>query len=245
MTGEALTPPLEHDEAVLRARFSPDGRRVLTASMDRSARIWEANTGLPLSDPLRHKGPVRMAQFSSDGERVVTAAQAPDNAARIWQVPVAPAQVPAWLPDFAEAVAGLAVGTKGTTRLVSENDFGQLRNHLNGLTDNDHFNRVARWFFADRATRTISPFQSETIAEYVQRRIAENTLSSLDEAVRLDATNSVALARLAKAVLKAGSSGRGAAEASNLARLALRFDPDQGEAREVLSRTGPNNAPDR
>ena len=236
MTGEPLTPPLEHDEAVLRACFSPDARRVLTASMDRTARIWDANTGLPLSDPLRHKGPVRMAQFSPDGERVVTAAQAPDNAARVWQVQVAPTQVPAWLPELAEAVAGLAVGAQGMTRLVSESDFNELRQRLNGLTDSDTFNRVARWFFADRATRTISPFQSETIAEYVRRRIAESTTSSLGEAIRLDPTNSLALGRLARAILESNASPAGKADASNLARLALRFDPNQGEAREVLVR---------
>jgi dipeptidyl aminopeptidase/acylaminoacyl peptidase len=237
-TGEPLTPPLEHDEGVWHACFSPDGQRVLTTSMDRTARIWDAMTGVPLSDPLWHKGPVRMAQFSPDGTRVATGALSPDNTARIWQVPVVPSRVPDWWPALAEAVAGLAVEAQGTTRLVSESDFDQLRQRLNGRTDDDSFSRVARWFFADRAIRTISPFQSETVAEYVQRRIAENTLSSVEEAVRLDPTNGIALARLAKAVLPSdpAKEPRRTAEAALLAKRALRFVPDLPEAREVLKR---------
>jgi hypothetical protein len=135
-------------------------------------------------------------------------------------------------------VAGLAVEAQGTTRLVSESDFDQLRQRLNGRTDDDSFSRVARWFFADRAIRTISPFQSETVAEYVQRRIAENTLSSVEEAVRLDPTNGIALARLAKAVLPSdpAKEPRRTAEAALLAKRALRFVPDLPEAREVLKR---------
>jgi hypothetical protein len=36
-----VTPPLRHDGQVWYAEFSPDGRRVLTASGDATARTWE------------------------------------------------------------------------------------------------------------------------------------------------------------------------------------------------------------
>jgi hypothetical protein len=144
----------------------------------------------------------------------------------------------------AEAVAGLAVEKEGATHLFSEAEVEQLKQQLSGLKDNDNFARLARWFFADRATRTISSFQSETVAEYVQRRIAEDTLSGLEEAVRLDPTNSLALARLAKAVLKADHSqnSRTVAEAAHLARQSLRFDPNQTDALEVLRCLGASQA---
>jgi WD40 repeat protein len=55
------------------AAFSPDGSRVVTASNDRTARLWDARTGDPLGVPMRHEGLVEMASFSPDGLRVVTA----------------------------------------------------------------------------------------------------------------------------------------------------------------------------
>jgi WD40 repeat protein/serine/threonine protein kinase len=64
------------------ARFSPDGKKVLTASHERQARIWEPVGGEPIVEPLRHAGVVRSVQFSPDGTRVVTASD--DGTARVW-----------------------------------------------------------------------------------------------------------------------------------------------------------------
>src|SRR6266516_3738705 len=55
------------------AQFSSDGQRVVTASDDKTARVWDANTGQALTGPLKHEAVVRSVQFSSDGQRVVTA----------------------------------------------------------------------------------------------------------------------------------------------------------------------------
>jgi WD40 repeat protein/energy-coupling factor transporter ATP-binding protein EcfA2 len=74
---------LGHEDAVNRAAFSPDGRRIVTASDDRTARIWDAATGQSIGEPLRgHGGVVWSAAFSSDGQRIVTASD--DRTARIW-----------------------------------------------------------------------------------------------------------------------------------------------------------------
>jgi WD40 repeat protein len=73
---------VEHQEAVLRAAFSPDGARVVTASFDKTARVWDATTGKPLGSALVHQGPVENAAFSPDGTRVVTASL--DQTARVW-----------------------------------------------------------------------------------------------------------------------------------------------------------------
>src|SRR5262249_20698225 len=70
--GKPVSPPLEHQDSVASAAFSPDGTRVVTASYDRTARIWDAATGQPVSPPLQHQDPVADAAFSPDGTQIVT-----------------------------------------------------------------------------------------------------------------------------------------------------------------------------
>ena len=65
---------------VTSAVFSPDGARVVTASDDKTARVWDARTGAPVGAPLQHAGAVTSAVFSPDGTRVVTASERQDRA---------------------------------------------------------------------------------------------------------------------------------------------------------------------
>lgn len=62
--------------------FSPDGARLVTASADGSARLWDAATGLERAALLGHTKPVLTACFSPDGTRVLTASA--DRTARLW-----------------------------------------------------------------------------------------------------------------------------------------------------------------
>src|SRR6516165_8089166 len=71
-----------HTSSVNGAGFSSDGKRVVTASLDETARIWDADSGQEIKQLKGHTGPVWSAGFSLDGKRVVTASV--DHTARIW-----------------------------------------------------------------------------------------------------------------------------------------------------------------
>ncbi|HZF11033.1 MAG TPA: CHAT domain-containing protein, partial [Thermoanaerobaculia bacterium] len=71
-----------HTDAVVAASFSPDGTRVVTASDDKTARIWNAATGQLIATLTGHTVKVTTASFSSDGTRVVTASW--DKTSRVW-----------------------------------------------------------------------------------------------------------------------------------------------------------------
>ncbi|WXA91563.1 hypothetical protein LZC95_34530 [Pendulispora brunnea] len=71
-----------HSDVVRDVGISPDGTRVVTASQDKTARIWDAITGKPITPPLQHGDWVRAASFSPDGTRIVTASN--DQTARVW-----------------------------------------------------------------------------------------------------------------------------------------------------------------
>ena len=63
------------------AAFSPDGTRVVTASNDWTAQIWDAASGKGLVRVVHHDK-VTAAAFSPDGARIVTASE--DKTAAVW-----------------------------------------------------------------------------------------------------------------------------------------------------------------
>ncbi|WP_428264163.1 protein kinase domain-containing protein [Haliangium sp.] len=73
-----------HERQVWSVRVSPDGRRVATASADRSARIWDGETGALLHTLTGFDLDVWRVSFSPDGTRLMTASW--DGSVKLWEV---------------------------------------------------------------------------------------------------------------------------------------------------------------
>ncbi|HWN93952.1 MAG TPA: protein kinase [Methylomirabilota bacterium] len=83
-TGEPRGPDLiGHIAEASYAVFSPDDARIVTASRDSTARIWDAKTG-ELLYVLPHAHWIRDAVFSPDGQRVLTASS--DHTLFVWDI---------------------------------------------------------------------------------------------------------------------------------------------------------------
>ena len=70
-----------HRLAVVSASFSADGRFVVTASADDTARVWDDNGGIPLAVLAGHVDSLTGATFTPKG-LVVTASA--DGSVRVW-----------------------------------------------------------------------------------------------------------------------------------------------------------------
>jgi WD40 repeat protein len=71
-----------HTADINSVAFSPDGRLVVTASADGTARVFEAATGARLGELRGHGKSVNTASFSPDGKFIVTASD--DATVRLW-----------------------------------------------------------------------------------------------------------------------------------------------------------------
>ena len=76
---------LAHKDSVRSASFSTDGQRVLTASDDGTARVWDVASGDAIAVLEAPDSSVRSASFSPDGQQVVTLSFF-SGTVRVWDV---------------------------------------------------------------------------------------------------------------------------------------------------------------
>lgn len=73
-----------HREAVVHLTFSRDGNRLLTASHDYTAKLWDIATGTPLTTYRGHSWLVWSAIFSPDENESYVATASEDGTVRLW-----------------------------------------------------------------------------------------------------------------------------------------------------------------
>jgi WD40 repeat protein/serine/threonine protein kinase len=128
-----------HTEAVGAVGFSPDGRRIITGSVDTTAKVWDAATGNEMFTLKGHLHEIDWVAFSPDGQRIVTGSM--DTTARIWDAASGQwlltleghrAQVAsaAFSPDSRRVVTGSWDGTAQIWDATTGNRLVTLQGHM-------------------------------------------------------------------------------------------------------------------
>jgi WD40 repeat protein/tRNA A-37 threonylcarbamoyl transferase component Bud32 len=72
-----------HNGGVRSVGFSPDGHRIVTGSLDGTAKLWETVSGKELVTFKGHRAGINSVAFSPDGHRIVTGSL--DGTAKVWE----------------------------------------------------------------------------------------------------------------------------------------------------------------
>lgn len=86
-TGKELLTLTGHTFTTEYIAFSPDGKKLATASDDKTAKVWDAITGKELLTLTGHTFKVSGVVFSPDGTRIATSSGlrgSPDHTAKVW-----------------------------------------------------------------------------------------------------------------------------------------------------------------
>ena len=78
-----LTDWLKHDDSIIWwSEFSPDGSKLVTASDDATAKIWDIKTGAQMGRTMHHQDDIILVRFTLDGQFIATASR--DGTTAIW-----------------------------------------------------------------------------------------------------------------------------------------------------------------
>ncbi len=207
------------------ATLNPDGRRITTVVMAEDGQNrgkvshWEIRLG------YGGLGLLAPAATPAGSSRTNASLNVASNS------PSAPNRAPGWLPELAEAVASQRLNDERVVQLVPMATRLEVGQRLSEIAGEDLYTRWAQWYFADLDSRPLTPFTTTTVPEYVQQRLQENRLAGLYEALRLEPTNGLVMARLAGHLLEQDprDNPRQAGEADYFSRRALTLAPDEPE----------------
>lgn len=82
--GKLFTNYRKHSAAVLNIAWSPDGKKIASASADKTVHIWNATSKNPTFIYRNHRKPVSAVAWSPDGSRIVSGSW--DTTVQVWNV---------------------------------------------------------------------------------------------------------------------------------------------------------------
>jgi hypothetical protein len=116
-----------HTHSVAAVAFSPDGDRAVSASWDKTLRLWNLRTGQSVGAPFEgHTGAIRCVAFAPDGRRIASGGA--DQTVRLWEVDSGKAHV---LNGHGKSVTGVAFGPEG--RMLVSASLDQTVQEWNGF----------------------------------------------------------------------------------------------------------------
>ena len=111
--------PIEgHAGEVLSVAFSPDGKRALSGSADKTVKLWDVETGDLLRTFEGHSDDVLSVAFSSDGKKALSASK--DKTLKLWDTEAG--QLLKTLEGHADAVTSAALLADGEKALSGSRD---------------------------------------------------------------------------------------------------------------------------
>jgi WD domain, G-beta repeat len=144
----------DHQDSVRSAAFSPDGARILTASADKTAKLWDAATPVGLAREVKESG----GDTARIGSSVSLAASP------LLQV-----------ESLSIIASGLQFSDDGSLVAVNGERRSELTRQFKDLAQDLRPNaRVMRWFFSTGSDRTIFPASDVKVVEWVDNALLAN-----------------------------------------------------------------------
>jgi WD40 repeat protein len=183
-TGHPVGAALSLQGSPALAQFSPDGRRLVTASEEGALQLWDAFTGQPLGEPMSAGEGPGAIELSRDGQRLLVRL---NFEMQIWDLPSGSPTDAEKLADLAEAVGGYTFNERGAMVPLLDQAERLARLHQEAARakgGEPTASSFLRWFLADPWERTISPLSQVKVPDYIRQLLSKKTDEARLEAER-------------------------------------------------------------